>query len=71
MTYQFLRRFAEVGCHYGSRPAVGTRDADMRVCRALAWISSADADPKPLRAILEMIVSEDPSRGRRVAELWL
>ena len=70
LNYRFMRRFAESVATIDRAMALAPEDAVMRANRAcldLQW----RADPKPLRKIFEVMITENASAAAEVGELWL
>jgi serine/threonine protein kinase/Tfp pilus assembly protein PilF len=69
-SYVCLRRYADAERVLDRAIAVDPTDSNTRAFRAaieLRW----HADPRPLRSVIESIVTTDPSEGKNIAELWL
>jgi serine/threonine protein kinase/tetratricopeptide (TPR) repeat protein len=69
-SYVCLRRYADAERVLDRAIAVDPKDSNTRAFRAaieLRW----HADPRPLRSVIETIVTRDPSEGKNIAELWL
>jgi TolB-like protein len=69
-SYLCLRRYADAERVLDRAIAVDPKDSNTRAFRAaieLRW----HADPRPLRSVIETIVTRDPSEGKNIAELWL
>jgi serine/threonine-protein kinase len=69
-SYVCLRRYADAERILDRAIAVDPTDSNTRAFRAaieLRW----HADPRPLRSVIESIVTTDPSEGKNIAELWL
>jgi len=70
LTYQALRRYKEMAATLDSALAIAPKDIPSRVRRA--WIDlESRANPKPLHAAIERILTEDPNAAPVLAVEWL
>ena len=70
LTYDSLRRYADVERVYDRAIAVTPKDAALRAARAeveLNW----HADPRPLISTIEAFVAEDSSEAKHLAYVWV
>jgi TolB-like protein/class 3 adenylate cyclase/Flp pilus assembly protein TadD len=70
LTYDLLRRYADVERAFDRAIAVTPKDAALRASRAeveLNW----HADPRPLISTIEAFVAEDSSEAKHLAYAWL
>lgn len=69
-SYLCLRRYANAERVLDRAIAVDPKDANTRAFRAgieLRW----HADPRPLRSVIETVVTKDPNEGKNISQLWL
>lgn len=70
LTFDSVRRYADVEHAYDRAIAVTPKDAALRASRAdveLNW----HADPSPLISTIETFVAEDPSEAKHLAYAWI
>lgn len=70
LTYQNMRRFADMAAVLDRALALAPRDVYTRVLRAyveLEW----RADTKPLHDVIEAVMQESPAAGGDIAQAWL
>jgi TolB-like protein/class 3 adenylate cyclase/Tfp pilus assembly protein PilF len=70
LSYQALRRHAEMAAILDRALAIVPKDVDTRVARAqidLDW----HADPRPLHAMIDTVLAENPAVAPALADTWL
>jgi TolB-like protein/tRNA A-37 threonylcarbamoyl transferase component Bud32 len=70
LTYQHLHRYKDMAVTLDSVLAIAPKDIPSRVRRArvdLEW----RADPKPLHAVIQTILTEDPTAAPTLVDHWL
>ena len=70
LSYEMLRRYAEMAAVLDQALAIVPKDVETRVARALVDLDW-HADPRPLRATIEAILAEDPAAAPTFADNWL
>jgi serine/threonine-protein kinase len=70
LSYQFLRRYAEMAAVLDRALAISPKDIDTRVARAQIDLDS-HADPRPLQTTIDAILNEDPTAAPTLADTWL
>jgi TolB-like protein/class 3 adenylate cyclase/Flp pilus assembly protein TadD len=70
LTYQFLRRFADMAAALDRVQAILPDDVNTRVVRALADLESR-ADPRPLRETIDAALQKDPASATGFANIFI
>jgi TolB-like protein len=70
LSYQYLRRYAEMAAVLDRALAISPKDIDTRVARAQIDLDS-HADPRPLQTAIDAILNEDPTAAATLADTWL
>ena len=70
LSYQILRRFADMSGALDRALEIDPHDQDTRVTRALVDLEWR-ADPRPLHKTIDAIVAEDSAETRGLADQWL
>jgi TolB-like protein len=70
LTYEGMRRYKEMAATLDSALGIAPKDIPSRVRRA--WVDlESRADPKPLHAVIESILAEDPNAAPVLVNQWL
>ena len=70
LSYEMLRRYAEMAAVFDQALALAPKDVETRVARALVDLDWR-ADPAPLHRTIEAILAEDPAAAPTFADNWL
>jgi TolB-like protein/class 3 adenylate cyclase/Tfp pilus assembly protein PilF len=70
LNYENLRRYNEMAVTLDRALAIAPNDISIRTQRAVVALSS-HADTKPLRAIIQTILAENPNAAPLIADQWL
>jgi serine/threonine protein kinase len=70
LSYQYLRRYAEMAAVLDRALAISPKDIDTRVARAQVDLDS-HADPRPLQTAIDAILNDDPTAAATLADTWL
>jgi TolB-like protein/class 3 adenylate cyclase/Tfp pilus assembly protein PilF len=70
LTYESLRHYAEMAATLDRALAIAPNDVSIRTQRATVALSWR-ADPKPLHATIQAILTENPNATSLIAEQWL
>jgi TolB-like protein/class 3 adenylate cyclase/Tfp pilus assembly protein PilF len=70
VNYEYLRRYSEMATTLDRALAIAPNDVSIRAQRAGVALSS-HADTKPLRAIIQTILAENPNAAPLIADQWL
>ena len=70
LTYESLRHYAEMAAALDRALAIAPNDVSIRTQRATVALSWR-ADPKPLHATIQAILTENPNATSLIAEQWL
>ena len=70
LSYQYLRRYAEMAAVLDRALAISPKDIDTRVARAQIALDS-HADPRPLHTTIDAILNDDPTAAATLADTWL
>ncbi len=70
LSYQFLRRYADMAAVLDRALAIVPKDVETKVFRATVDVDWR-ADTRPLRASIEAILADDPAAAPNLADSWL
>jgi serine/threonine protein kinase len=70
LSYQYLRRYAEMAAVLDRALAISPKDVDTRVARGQIDLDSR-ADPRRLQTAIDAILTEDPTAAPTLADTWL